>query len=229
MIKKKALTILEIERKIAENISQDPKTDDLLKLCFEKFLSSCNINQSDLEWEDTNLQPKKKTEKTPTCPHYRIIKLCANIIGIRNLDSFEYFCGLAQKNLQVNNRSGEKHPFSCCLAVRYLLIKSLELVQSEELFPPDGTAEKVKQGKKIIKLWEKTIPRNIKIDKKTNPDQRLISAAENLLKQLEQQATGSIDAIMIFISSTSHFKVPCAKAPQYHPPVCCAPFCRVGY
>lgn len=229
MIKKKALTVLEIEKKIAKDISEGPKTDNLLRLCFEKFLSGCNLNQSNLEWENVNLQPKRKTEKIPACPHYRIIELCANIIGIKNLNSFEYFCGLAQRNVQVNNRPGEKYPFSCCLAIKYLLLKSLELAQSEKLFPPDRTAEKVKQGKKIIKLWEKTIPRNMKIDKKARSDQRLISVVENLLKQLEQQATGGVGAIMIFISSVSHFRIPCATAPQYHPPVCHAPFCRIGH
>jgi hypothetical protein len=154
------------------------------------------------------------------CPHYDLIELCAGIMGIEpsELNEFNYFCGFLVKDIGLpgpmrllpRRGGGELIPFCCCQAIRDILNLSIEFAKSKKPRPikkiSDSLSEKERkklqkflitdqkfnQGQQILKLWKKTIPRNIGTEKRRYSEDDLILEAENLLEQLQKQAAGNL-------------------------------------
>jgi hypothetical protein len=192
-------------------------------------------------WEHKNLQPGRKARSRlywylgghNICPHYDLIELCADIMGIKpsELAKFDYFCGFLIKttylpvsmSLLPKKGATKLIPFRCCGAIRDILTLAIDYAKSERPKPigeisgsPSEKQRKelkdfliadkrFKEGRQILRLWARTIPENVGVRKKKYSEKQLIFEAENLLQQLKKKAAGDI------FSLTG----PCEVAPKY--------------
>jgi hypothetical protein len=178
-----------------------------LESLFEDFLAV--IRETHGSWHNQNIQPNRKlTEaklflgqhKQGICPHYQLIEVCAEIMGIKAavLFKFEHFCGRITKEETVNTgclgqsfSTREMYiPFTTCFAVMYILKEAVRLARSGRPAailissrPTEGELERVsnyvareqkyRHGREIIELWAKTIPRNLGTKKGHYPEKEL--------------------------------------------------------
>lgn len=184
-----------------------------LKKRFESFLTTFQIGRISMgqeQWIGKNFQ-----FKSPVCPHYQLVELCAEAMEIRKdkLGSFCHFCGIAQKDIMVGGLDCrrkevggiEQLPFCACgvitdlmeIAIEVAKFKKPELVRKISESPDEKEKKKVRNylaileafeiGQKILTKWKFGIPRIILMEKEFS-DINLILKVENLQEQLKNQA-----------------------------------------
>lgn len=154
-------------------------------------------------WRDINVQTNRVETRKPFCPHYNLIELCANVMGISNteIQRFKNFCGII--NFVSFHQLSAQVPFTFCSALRLAMIQALQVMDMR-------ISEKYLQNA-ILNCWQKSIPKNIGMRPQKYSKKETIAAVRNLLNALEEQAAGKQDVIIILAMGAD--AAPCLNAP----------------
>jgi hypothetical protein len=173
-------------------------------------------------WKSVNLQPGKNPSKLGICPHYELISLCAEIVGVKPeiISSFNYFCGIFRKDVMVTDHAGtrsqvggvEETPFRCCAAVAAIMSMAIIYAKSpapkgiKEISddPSEDEQRRIKEylqkhaefksGQEVLKHLRGTVFRVVQMAEKNRTDEGLISRVENLRDSLS--SFGSNDSVV---------------------------------
>ena len=193
------------------------------------------VNFKSVNVKNSSLDPEEIRKKVNICPHYVLLEMIAEILGIGGLELSEFsnFCGVFVDRIMVGDSRGrhleeggvEKNPVSFCMTLYFLLDEALNLAKTETpqdlIFNSKSSADEVDMasavieswksyliGRELLKVWRENVPQVIQMS--NSGDGEIIKMVEVLHSRLKEQVIGNEAGNTIIFSV-----ILCPVAPKY--------------